>query len=159
MENLFENEYLMERKYYKEYVLNVLCKKIIITGLLVMIFGLIFTVFVGLEDAKIVLTAAIIAGIASILTPVVTIKQLEDTEKRLNNGKIEKTKVIFSDNIVMDEGKVHLEFEYNQITKIVETKSFIVLRLSENSAILVLKDGFVKGTQEEFSKFINEKIK
>lgn len=159
MENLFENEYLMERKYYKEYVLNVLCKKIIITGLLVMIFGLIFTAFVGLEDAKIVLTAAIIAGIASILTPVVTIKQLEDTEKRLNNGKIEKTKVIFSDNIVMDEGKVHLEFEYNQITKIVETKSFIVLRLSENSAILVLKDGFVKGTQEEFSKFINEKIK
>ncbi|MBQ8871910.1 MAG: YcxB family protein [Clostridia bacterium] len=159
MENLFENEYLMERKYYKEYVLNVLCKKIIITGLLVMIFGLIFTVFVGLEDAKIVLTAAIIAGIASILTPVVTIKQLEDTEKRLNNGKIEKIKVIFSDNIVMDEGKVHLEFEYNQITKIVETKSFIVLRLSENSAILVLKDGFVKGTQEEFSKFINEKIK
>ena len=148
MENLFENEYLMERKYYKEYVFNVLCKKIIITGLLVMIFGLIFTVFVGLEDAKIVLTAAIIAGIASILTPVVTIKQLEDTEKRLNNGKIEKTKVIFSDNIVMDEGKVHLEFEYNQITKIVETKSFIVLRLSENSAILVLKDGFVKGTQE-----------
>lgn len=159
MENLFENEYLMERKYYKEYVLNVLCKKIIITGLLVMIFGLIFIAFVGLEDAKIVLTAAIIAGIASILTPVVTIKQLEDTEKRLNNGKIEKTKVIFSDNIVMDEGKVHLEFEYNQITKIVETKSFIVLRLSENSAILVLKDGFVKGTQEEFSKFINEKIK
>lgn len=159
MENLFENEYLMERKYYKEYILNVLCKKIIITGLLVMIFGLIFTVFVGLEDAKIVLTAAIIAGTASILTPVVTIKQLEDTEKRLNNGKIEKTKVIFSDNIVMDEGKVHLEFEYNQITKIVETKSFIVLRLSENSAILVLKDGFVKGTQEEFSKFINEKIK
>ena len=159
MENLFENEYLMERKYYKEYVLNVLCKKIIITGLLVMIFGLIFTVFVGLEDAKIVLTSAIIAGIASILTPVVTIKQLEDTEKRLNNGKIEKTKVIFSDNIVMDEGKVHLEFEYNQITKIIETKSFIVLRLSENSAILVLKDGFVKGTQEEFSKFINEKIK
>ena len=157
MENLFENEYLMERKYYKEYVLNVLCKKIIITGLLVMIFGLIFTAFVGLEDAKIVLTAAIIAGIASILTPVV--KQLEDTEKRLNNWKIEKTKVIFSDNIVMDEGKVHLEFEYNQITKIVETKSFIVLRLSENSAILVLKDGFVKGTQEEFSKFINEKIK
>lgn len=159
MENLFENEYLMERKYYKEYVLNVLCKKIIITGLLVMIFGLIFTVFVGLENAKIVLTAAIIAGAASILTPVVTIKQLEDTEKRLNNGKIEKTKVIFSDNIVMDEGKVHLEFEYNQITKILETKSFIVLRLSENSAILVLKDGFVKGTQEEFSKFINEKIK
>lgn len=159
MENLFENEYLMERKYYKEYVLNVLCKKIIITGLLVMIFGFIFTVFVGLEDAKIVLTAAIIAGIASILTPVVTIKQLEDTEKRLNNGKIEKTKVIFSDNIVMDEGKVHLEFEYNQITKIIEIKSFIVLRLSENSAILVLKDGFVKGTQEEFSKFINEKIK
>ena len=37
MENLFENEYKMETKLYKEYVYNVLCKKTIIIGLIIMI--------------------------------------------------------------------------------------------------------------------------
>ena len=59
----------------------------------------------------------------------------------------------------INEGKVHLEFEYNQITKILQTKNFIVLKTSEQSAILVLKDGFLKGTENEFLKFIEEKIK
>lgn len=93
------------------------------------------------------------------MTPILAVKQLEETEKRLNNGIIEKTNVKFSDNIVMNEGKVHLEFEYNQITKILHTKNFIVLKTSGQSAILVLKDGFLKGTESEFLKFIGEKIK
>ena len=159
MNEMFENEYMMESKYFKEYVYNVLCKKTIIIGLIVMIIGILFYIFVGKEKATIVITAAIIAGIVLILTPIITTKQLEDAEKRLNNGTIEKTNVKFSNNIVMNEGKVHLEFEYNQITNIVQTKNFIVLKTSEQSAILVLKDGFLKGTEIEFLKFIEEKIK
>ena len=78
-------------------------------------------------------------------------------KKRLNNGTIEKTNVKFLNNIVMNEGKVHLEFEYGQITQIVYTKNFIVLKTSEQSAILVLKNGFLKGNETEFLKFIKEK--
>ena len=59
----------------------------------------------------------------------------------------------------MDEGKVHLEFEYSQIKQIVETNHFIVLKLGDNSAILVFKNGFTKGNKEEFIKFIKNKIK
>lgn len=159
MNELFENEYKMENKLYKEYVYNVLCKKTIIIGSIIMILG-IFMFFVMEQDkAYVMLTAGIIAGVASIMTPILVVKQLEKTEKRLNNGIIEKTNVKFSDNIVMNEGKVHLEFEYNQITKILQTKNFIVLKTSEQSAILVLKDGFLKGTENEFLKFIEEKIK
>lgn len=159
MNELFENEYKMENKLYKEYVYNVLCKKTIIIGSIIMILG-IFMFFVMEQDkAYVMLTAGIIAGVASIMTPILVVKQLEETEKRLNNGIIEKANVKFSDNIVMNEGKVHLEFEYNQITKILQTKNFIVLKTSEHSAILVLKDGFLKGNESDFIKFIKEKIK
>lgn len=157
MNEVFENEYIMETKFFKEYVYNVLCKKTIITGLIVMIVGILFYVLVGKEKATVIITAAIIAGIASILTPIITTRQLEEAEKRLNNGKIEKTNVKFLNNIVMNEGKVHLEFEYNQITNIVQTKNFIVLKTSEQSAILVLKNGFLTGNEKDFLKFIKEK--
>ena len=50
-----------------------------------------------------------------------------------------------------------LEFEYSQITQIVHTKNFIVLKTSEQSAILVLKNGFLKGNETDFLKFIKEK--
>lgn len=50
----------------------------------------------------------------------------------------------------MNEGKVHLEFEYNQINKILETKDFIVLKTSSQSAILVFKEGFATGNKEDF---------
>lgn len=157
MEDLFENEYKMETKYFKEYVYNVLCKKTIIAGFIISLIGILFFFLTSSQNSYIILTAAIIAFISAILTPIITTKQLEEVEKRLNNGTIEKTNVKFLNNIVMNEGKVHLEFEYGQITQIVYTKNFIVLKTSNQSAILVLKNGFLIGNETEFLKFIKEK--
>lgn len=154
-----ENEYTMETKYFKQYVYNVLCKKLILNGLIIGLIGILFFIFVHSKVSYIVLTAAIIAFISAILTPVVTTKELERTSERLNNGKIEKTRIKFLNNIVIDEGKVHLEIEYSQITEIVQTKNFIVLKTSKQSAVLVLKNGFVKGNENDFIKFIEEKTK
>lgn len=156
MDNLFENEYKMETKYYKEYVYNVLCRKTIVIGFIIALIGILFFFLTSSQNSYIVLTAAIIALISAILTPIITVKQLEEAEKRLNNGNIEKTSIKFSNNIIMNEGKVHLEFEYSQITKIEDTKNFIVLKTSNQSAILVLKNGFLKGNETEFLKFIKE---
>lgn len=158
MNEIFENEYTMDTKLYKEYVYNVLCKKTIIIGLIIAIIGILFFIFANEEKPYTILTASIISGVTAILIPIVTLKQLEETSKRLNNGKIEKTNVKFSNNIIMNEGKAHLEFEYNQIIKIVQTKKFIVLKTSEQSAILVLKNGFLKGNEKEFIRFIEEKL-
>ena len=157
METLFENEYKMETKYFKEYVYNILCKKIIITGFIIALIGIIFFCFTSNQYSYIVLTVSIIAFFTSILTPIITIKQLEKSEKTLNNGTIEKTNIKFSNNIVMNEGKVHLEFEYSQIIKIECTKSFIVLKTSHQSAILVYRNGFLIGDETEFLKFIKER--
>lgn len=58
----------------------------------------------------------------------------------------------------MNEGKIHLEFDYKQIKKIVNTKNFIILKINNKSAILVLKNGFVKGNKKDFIEFIENKI-
>ena len=105
------------------------------------------------------ITCSFIGLFCLIATPMVYINNLEKASKRINNGKIEKTKVVFDENIKMDEGKVHMEFEYTQIKQILETPSFIVLKLGDNSSILVLKQGFIKGDKNSFLEFINNKIK
>ena len=155
MEIKFINEYKLNRKLIKEYVYNVLCKNIIITGYALTIISLILF-FVNKET--LMLTISFISLITTILTPILTINQIEENSKKLNNEKIEKTIITFSNNIVMDEGKAHLEFDYKQIKKITETKNFLVLSLSKQSAILVLKQGFTKNDNQNFLKFIKEKI-
>lgn len=155
MEIKFINEYKLNRKLIKEYVYNVLCKNIIISGYALTIISLILF-FVNKET--LMLTISFISLITTILTPILTINQIEENSKKLNNEKIEKTIITFSNNIVMDEGKAHLEFDYKQIKKITETKNFLVLSLSKQSAILVLKQGFTKDDNQKFLKFIKEKI-
>ena len=155
MEIKFINEYKLNRKLIKEYVYNVLCKNIITSGYALTIISLILF-FVNKET--LVLTISFISLITTILTPILTINQIEENSKKLNNEKIEKTIITFSNNIVMDEGKAHLEFDYKQIKKITETKNFLVLSLSKQSAILVLKQGFTKNDDQNFLKFIKEKI-
>ena len=154
MESQFENEYTMSKELIKEYVHNVLNKNTIIIGMLLTLLG-IMLLFVPIETIYAILV--IIGGITLMLFPMIMTSELEKASKRLNNGKIEKTNVKFGENIVMDEGKAHLEFEYSQITKILQTPNFIVLQTSRQSAILVLKNGFTKGDEKEFIKFIEEK--
>ena len=144
----------MNKELIKEYVHNVLSKNTIIIGVLLTLLGIIL-LFISIETVY--ATLVIIGGASLMLIPITMVKGLEEASKRLNNGTIEKTNVKFGENIVMDEGKAHLEFEYSQITKILQTKSFIVLQTSKQSAILVLKNGFTKGEEKEFVKFIEEK--
>ena len=84
------------------------------------------------------------------------IYNIENTSKRINNGKIEKTSVEFDNNIKMNEGKVHLEFEYSQVSKIVQTSNFIVLKLGKQSAILVYKNRFTEGSEFDGSRVTND---
>ena len=87
MNELFENEYKMETKLYKEYVYNVLCKKTIISGVIILILGIFMFFVMDQDKSYVMLTAGIIAGVASIMTPILTVKQLEETEAmRLQNA-------------------------------------------------------------------------
>ena len=153
----YVNEYTMNKKYINEYVFLVLCKPLLISGILIGLFGILFFLIVGSDASKLCLFGGLMALTAGVIAPFSTSKEIFENSKRLNSGRIKKTKVVFKENIVMDEGKAHLEFDYQQINKIVKTKNFIVLKLAKNSAILVFKDGFVKGNQNSFINFIESK--
>ena len=155
---MFENEYTMNRTFIKEYVFNIVGKNSMMMGVFLFILGSVMY-YVSSDSLKYAMLACSFIGIfCAIMTPIVLIKNFEETAKRINNGNIEKTKVTFGENIKMDEGKVHLEFEYSQIQSIVETNNFIVLKIGKNASILVLKEGFTKGNKEDFIVFINNKI-
>ena len=154
----YVNEYTMNKKYINEYVYFVLCKPLLIMGLLIGLAGISFFFILDGETRKLCLLGGVFALITAFIAPVSTSKEIYENSKRLNSGNIKKTKVVFKENIVMDEGKAHLEFDYQQINKIIKTKNFIVLKLAKSSAILVFKDGFVKGEQSSFISFIESKM-
>lgn len=153
--SMFKNEYTINNKLIKEYVFCILCKDIIIWGLILSI--LLFMLFLLDNALYINLVLCFLILLFIIFFPFMIIKKLEDNEKILNNGKIEKTSILFDEKIIMDEGKVHLEFEYSQIKKIKQTKNLIALMINKESAILVNKNGFIKGNNDDFMKFIKEK--
>ena len=153
---MFKNEYIFNNKLIKEYVYKFLCKRIFIMGYVLLIASLIMYT---LTKNNTFLMLDIIVIFTIIFSPSVMIKKIMETSKKINNGKIEKTYIEFSDNIIMNEGKAHVEFEYTQIEKIVETKNLILLATGTETAIIVWKQGFTKGTQEEFLNFIKNKIK
>lgn len=154
--SMYKNEYTLNKKLITEYVFDILCKDIIVCGAILSVFA--FGMFLLDTSSYVGLIVCFISLLFMAFCPIFMIKNLEENSKRLNNGKIEKTIVEFNDNIIMNEGKVHLEFEYSQIKKIKKTKNFIVLMISNKSAILVYKDGFIEGNIENFYNFINEKV-
>ena len=154
---MFKNEYTLNKNLITEYVYNIVCKKMIIYGIILIIFSLIMF-FLGIES-KLQLICICFVLVCIGFVPIIMIKNIERNSKNINNGKIEKTIIDINKNIIMNEGKVHIEFEYTQITKILQTKNFIVLCIGKQNAILLLKDGFVKENKADFLNFINEKIK
>ena len=153
---MFINEYTMNKQLYKEYVYKYLRKNIIIINLILAL-GLFVEWF--LFRSWICIFVGVIIIVATLIDPIIIINNFMKNSKVLGNNKIQKTSVKFDENIVIDEGKTHLEFEYSQIKKISETKNFIILKLAKTSSILVYKNGFVEGTEKEFIEFISGKIK
>lgn len=158
---MFINEYTMNKQLYKEYVYQYLRKNIIIVNLILSL-GLFVESFFVYEDLYaryICLGVGVMVIVFTLIDQIIVVNNFMKNSKVLGNNKIQKTSVKFDENIVMDEGKNRLEFEYSQIKKISETKNFIILKLAKTSSILVYKNGFVEGTEKEFIEFINGKIR
>ena len=105
---MFKNEYTMNRKLIVEYVFKIFGTKTIIRGIFIFILGLLMYLIEGDSLGYVMLTCAIICLFTAVISPIIMIYNIENTSKRINNGKIEKTSVEFDNNIKMNEGKVHL---------------------------------------------------
>ena len=157
---MFENEYTMSKKLIREYVNRAFGIKTSIIGITFAIIAL-FNVLLSenKETRFIMITLGVLMLAYPFIVNVIMVRNLEKASKLLNDGKREKTQVIFNDdNIVLNEGKVHYEFSYNGMKKVMQSKNFIIIKTNAGGAVLVHKEGFVKGDREAFLEFINKKV-
>ena len=83
-------------------------------------------------------------------------KRFEKIYKDVKNREI---KIRFDDVIKVTTNKSTTEVSYEKIKKYVDTKNLIVLLLEGDSTVALKKDSFVNGTEEEFKKILDEKLK
>lgn len=62
----------------------------------------------------------------------------------------------YDKNIEVSTLRSKLSIDYSQITKVIETKNLYILMII-NSSIIIMKNGFLTGSSDEFKLFINEK--
>lgn len=157
----FENRFYMTDKMLSEYVNKVLWKKYWILGTLLSAFSLamlIFTCYAGMySSATVYGTVLFISLGTTILTPLLTKRQIKESGRQIHNTEQVETVVEFGEDITMKEGTMSMSIEYSQIQKIIYLKSLYVLKFGKRNAIVLSPDGFTVGTAEEFRRFIEDK--
>ena len=153
------NEYYMDNSMLYSYVFKIICKKAFLIGLMVCFFLGVGVFLVGIELLYKLNYAILFFVLMEILLPITYIRNIKKAEKRLHQEEHRKTIVTFGECITMDEENNHLEFSYNQISKICYTKQVWALMLGKYNAIIVKPTGFTQGTAAEFKQFIEERCK
>ena len=166
MEILFENRYYSDKKILTEYIKDVHCRYLRIIGFFFMLVAMLYTYLIlfkmkSLHLVMAALTIVIfIVSLRLIFYHLLYLKNMKKTSLNLHNGQLPESVLQFTDNsIALKEGKISMEFEYNQIKKIKEYKLIYVLMIGKRQGLILKKDSFSIGTFEEFKKFINEKRK
>ena len=78
----------------------------------------------------------------------------------IHNGVHTESIVRFGEDVItLEEGKIFMEFDYNQIKKIHDLKKLYVLMIGKQNGIIVRKDSFSVGTFHKFKQFIERKCK
>lgn len=166
MEILFENRYYSDKKILTEYIKDVHCRYLRIIGVFFMLVAMLYTYLIlfKMKSLRLVMAALtiviFIVSLRLIFYHLLYLKNMKKTSLNLHNGQTPESILQFTDNnITLKEGKISMEFEYNQIKKIKEYKLIYVLMIGKRQGLILKKDSFSIGTFEEFKKFINEKIK
>ncbi|CAK7051526.1 YcxB family protein [Fusobacterium varium] len=166
MEILFENRYYSDKKILTEYIKDVHCRYLRIIGFFFMLVAMLYTYLIlfKMKSLRLVMAALtiviFIVSLRLIFYHLLYLKNMKKSSLNLHNGQTPESVLQFTDNsIALKEGKISMEFEYNQIKKIKEYKLIYVLMIGKRQGLILKKDSFSIGTFEEFKKFINEKIK
>ncbi|MHD0312984.1 YcxB family protein [Fusobacterium varium] len=166
MEILFENRYYSDKKILTEYIKDVHCRYLRIIGVFFMLVAMLYTYLIlfKMKSLRLVMAALtiviFIVSLRLIFYHLLYLKNMKKTSLNLHNGQTPESILQFTDNnITLKEGKISMEFEYNQIKKIKEYKLIYVLMIGKRQGLILKKDSFSIGTFEEFKKFINEKMK
>jgi len=175
MEPLFENEIVCDRDVYKEYYKKICFRRPFAITVLVF-FGTCFFASIFLlinQSCSIITSSQNLKSIPesiyfySVLFPlflalriwqyfrIVKISLARDME--MNNGKTrELLRIVTPEKIEIacnaDESKI--SYHWSSVKKVIETKNLIILLTEAKMGIIFKKDGFTKGTYEDFIFFL-----
>ena len=157
----FENRYYEDEKMTEVYVRRILCGRVRRYGLACTVLGTVMLaaymveqnyIWIGIDAAALIVSVAVM-----LLTPVYTLRQMREPERRIHNGKQVETVITFGDKIQVVEGSLALAVEYSQIMKVYDWEKMYVLMISRQNGIIIHPDGFVMGSLDEFRGFIKDK--
>lgn len=166
---MFENSYICTKKFYKEYYRGIYFKKpimIILNIILIISFviNVLSIIFPQLSNIDIHTEQLYIANVLVILCieiyiyiKKVNLAYNKDLER--NNGNdIEVKLVINEENIkILDNLENDTNIEFKNIEKLIKTKNYYILVSKAKLGIALKKDGFIKGTANEFEEFLKQK--
>ena len=149
-----ELEYTITPNLFKEYAYQLRYKWLLIVGSMFSLAYFILGIIIG-DFLMIFLSVILILIVLS--TPIICVK----VHFRINNTYFKnysKSKLILKDNIILEEVNNHLEYSYDIIKDIKETKNLIVLCLPFTGALLISKEGMSLKEVNNLISFIRNKI-
>ena len=161
---LFENRYYNEKNLYAEYVKDVYSKHIRRLGAVCLITSIYYIcswIFKKENISELILPIlGFFISLYFIFYYKFRLKDMERNSFNLHNGKITETVFQFTeDKIILREGTILMEFDYNQIKVIKEHKLTYALMIGAYQGLVLKKDSFSIGTLDEFKEFIVNRIK
>ena len=159
----FENRYYSNHAMISEYVHKVLCKRIYQMAAIFVPIALFMTI-ISLNNQDYIMTAVFgvclfIIVFTVLVSPILTIKQLKETDRQMHNGKNPEAVVQFGDNISISQGTFTLSIDYSQVIKTYQLKHSFVLMFAKGSGVMIDPKGFTTGDFHEFKEFIQSKCK
>lgn len=149
-----ELEYTITPNLFKEYAYQLRYKWLLIIGSIASLVNFILGIVLG-DFLIIFLSIILILLILSI--PLICVKIHFHVNKAYFKN-YSKSKLILKDNIILEEVNNHLEYSYDIIKFIKETKNLIVLCLPFTGVLLISKEGMSLKEVNNLISFIRNKI-
>ena len=132
-----ELEYTITKELFKEYAYQIRYKWLFIVGSIASLVNFLLGIIIG-DFLIIFLSIILILLILSI--PLICVK-IHFLVNKVYFKNYSKSKLILKDSIILEEVNNHLEYSYDIIKSIKETKNLIVLCLPFTGALLISKEG------------------
>lgn len=160
----FESRYYLQPGMTKEYAKHVFCRTTRILGGVIMLISaaalIVSMTWAGYSLSESTLFILCFVGGFLIYNYYFLISIVIERQAKSSGQKQQpECAIYFGSNVRMEEGKKKMTVDYQKIHKFYNLPTIYVLEIGKNQALLVPKNSFVIGREEEFESFVKEKMK
>ncbi|WP_100065572.1 YcxB family protein [Miniphocaeibacter massiliensis] len=157
-EVLYVNEYENNEEDIEKFIGCITLKQRLLSlGMGILAFGLAISKII--EDDKVFATVLLVIGvIGSYIFFTLKNTTLKDALKSINLNK-HMILEFYKEHFIIKDGERESIIKYKDLEQVVEKEDYFYLMVDKNRGIIIKKDSFKDDDENEFSKFINTKVK